>query len=169
MAIRMKMVAPRFLGHHSASNREVYLLILDDLGTSFTLPDIQGHQFTCFCALNAEGLPAGALGKFCSRLLQLGCVYLCTWGPDCERVHDIMDEEIVGNNPPQSYLGCVITTWHAKDSLREALDFFLDCTLPDETYAPNGCNAALIISCPGNDWNATIEKYVTAEISSAPS
>lgn len=105
------MAVPHCLGHHSASNRDVYLLTLNDLDTPFALPDIQGHQFTCFCALNAEGLPADELGKFCSHLLQLGCSYLCTWGPDCERVHDIMDEEIVGNNPAQSDLGCVMTTW----------------------------------------------------------
>jgi hypothetical protein len=163
------MIVPRRLGHHSASNREVYLLTLDDLDAPFTLSDIQGGHFTCFCALNAEGLPTDELGKFCSHLLQLGCAYLCVWGPDCERVHDIMDEEIVGDNPPQSYLGCVMTTWHAKDSLKDSVSFFLDNTEPDDTYAPNGCNAALIITRAGNDWNATIEKFVTAEIGSSPS
>jgi hypothetical protein len=163
------MIAPRCLGHHSASNREVYLLTLDDLDAPFTLPDIQGRHFTCFCALNAEGLPADQLGKFCSHLLQLGCAYLCAWGSDCERVHDMMDEEIVGDNPPQSYIGCVMTTWHAKDSLTDALSFFLDNTEPDEAYAPNGCNAALIISRAGSEWNTAIEKYVTAQIDSASS
>jgi len=141
------MIAPRCLGHHSASNREVYLLTLDDLDAPFTLPDIQGRHFTCFCALNAEGLPADQLGKFCSHL----------------------DEEIVGDNPPQSYIGCVMTTWHAKDSLTDALSFFLDTTEPDEAYAPNGCNVALIITRTGNDWKATIEKFVTAEIAASPS
>ncbi len=160
------IVLPRCLGRHSVLNRDVYLLTLDDLDTSFELPDIQGHQFTCFCTLNAKGLPADKLGKFGSQLLQLGCAYLCTWGPDCERVHDIMDAEVVGNNPPQSDFGCVMTTWHAEESLRDALSFFLNCTYPDETYAPSGCNAALIISCGGNELNTAIENHVASEIAS---
>jgi len=104
------MIAPGCLGHHSASYRDVYLLTLDALAAPFRLPDIPGRHFKYFCALNAEALPADQLGRFCSHLLQLGCAYLCAWGPDGERIHDIMDEEIVGDNPPQSYTGCVMTT-----------------------------------------------------------
>jgi hypothetical protein len=90
-------------------------------------------------SLDAQDRSGSELGRFCLHLLQLGCPYLCTWGPDSERVHDIMDEESAGNNPPQSDQGCVMTTWHEKESLRDALSFFLDCTCPDGAYAPNGC------------------------------
>jgi hypothetical protein len=79
-----------------------------------------------------------------------------------------MDEEVVGDNPPQSYLGCVMTTWHANDSLEEALDFFLSSAYPDETYAPNGCDRALIFSIGSDDWNTAIERYVTARTVPAP-
>ena len=81
--------------------------------------------------MDATALAAAELGEFCRHLLRSGCAYLCTWGPDCERVHDVMDQAVVGENPPDTYLGCVMTTWHEKESLIDALEYFFDCTLPD--------------------------------------
>jgi hypothetical protein len=161
------MVATRRLGYHSVSKREVHMLILDTLATPNKLPDIEGRYFACFCALDAKRLPAGELGEFCSRLLQDGCAYLCAWGPGCARVHDIMDEQIVGDNPPDSCVGRVMTTWHAEESLPDALSFFLNSTQPDESYAPEGCEVALIISLAASDWNAAIEQYASDEMASA--
>src|ERR1035438_5466181 len=79
------------------------------------------------------------------------------WGPDCERVHDAMDAEIVGENPPTTYIGCVMTTWHAEDTLREAFDYFLDCTTPNEDFAPGGCASALTVVVRATDWAEDIE------------
>jgi hypothetical protein len=163
------MVAPRSLGHHPASRREVLLLNLDELSTPYTLPTIKGRHFVCFCAMDAGPIRADDLQSFCSRLLQLGCAYLCAWGPDCERVHDIMDERVVGENPPESYIGCVMTTWHADESLEEALWFLLFCTSPDETYAADGCDVDLIISVGSGPWSAAIEQYVSVQIGPLPS
>ena len=115
------MTAPRVLGYHSTSERRVLLLALDRLDTPYKLPSRNNPHFTCFCAMDATHFSAEAISEFCSRLLQLGCAYLCTWGPDCERVHDIMDEIVIGGNPPNSEVGDVMTTWHAKESLEEAL------------------------------------------------
>jgi hypothetical protein len=162
------MTAPRFLGYHSASKRKVLLLALDEPDTLFTLPTIKGRHFVCFCAMDAKHIPVDVIGKFCSRLLDLGCAYLCTWGPDCERVHDIMDELVVGNNPPESDVGDVMTTWHADDLLEEALAFFLFATEPDKTYAPNGCEVALIMSIGSDHWKVAIEQYVSDQIGPAP-
>jgi len=158
------MIAARILGYHSASERKVLLLALDELHTPYTLPVTDGHHFTCFCAMDATRFSVEAISEFCSHMLQLGCAYLCTWGPDCERVHDIMDELIVGGNPPESYIGCVMTTWHAQDSLEEALEFFLFATEPDETYAPHGCDVGLIISVGSTQWAEAIEKHALGRI-----
>jgi hypothetical protein len=158
------MTTPCFLGYHVATEREVFMLTLDSLDTPYAMrPSIEGRQFTCFCAMDARDVPAGEIGKFCVRLLQLGCAYLCTWGPDCERVHDIMDEEIVGDNPPQSSWGYVMTTWHSKESIADALDFFFNCTIPDETYAPDGCDCAVIISVGSGNWVETIGECVKSK------
>ena len=56
------------------------------------------------------------------------------WGPDCERVHDIIDEEDIGPNPPPTMDRVVMTTWHDDKSLAEAIWFVLHNSWPDESY-----------------------------------
>ena len=73
-----------------------------------------------------------------------------------------MDREVLGENPPETYLGCVMTTWHAEDSLEDGLEFFLTCAYPDEKYSPHGCDSALIVSVGSNTWPNAIKQYVTA-------
>jgi hypothetical protein len=57
------------------------------------------------------------------HLLNAGCVYLCTWGPDCEYVHDLMDELIVMRDLEKRWEGSIMTTWHNKEPLDDALAF----------------------------------------------
>ena len=80
-----------------------------------------------------------------------------------------MDEEVVGENPPETDVGCVMTTWHDKDSLTGALEYFFDCTVPDSDFAPNGCDWALIISVGSPVWDEAIEQYVAQRTTSTSS
>jgi hypothetical protein len=76
-----------------------------------------------------------------------------------------MDEEVVGNEPPRTDLGCVMTTWHADESLQDALDFFLSNAHPDESLAPGGCHLALVITVGSSDQTAdAIEHYITPQM-----
>ena len=43
-------------------------------------------------------------------------------GKDCERWHDVMDENIVGDGD-ESRDHSMITTWHVDESLQEAVEF----------------------------------------------
>jgi hypothetical protein len=110
------------------------------------------QQFACLCVIDASSIETHELSAFCSRLIDLGCAYYCTWGPDCERVHDIMDQQVIGENPPATDIGCLMTTWHAQESLAEAVDFFLTWTVPDEEYAPERFRgtqmSADVLRCP---------------------
>ena len=70
-----------------------------------------------------------------------GLAYLCVWGRDCERVHDIFDECIVmrtSDLPKDQDRGVLITTWHRTDTLEDALEFFFRCAVPNEDFAPVG-------------------------------
>ncbi len=63
------------------------------------------------------------IGLFCATVLRLGCVLLCLGsGLDC--VHEIMDEEIIGDNPPRSSFGTVMTTSHLEPQFRRLSSFF---------------------------------------------
>jgi hypothetical protein len=68
-----------------------------------------------------------------------------------------MDEEVIGDDPPTTDIGCLMTTWHAKESLAEAVEFFLTCTVPDEEYAPVGCAYGLAVSVGSTEWATKIE------------
>ena len=161
------MTSPRLLGYQTRYHdleRDVLLMGLDEVAAPYAPPAIERRQFVCLCAMDARSVTNGDLRHFCSRLLRLGCAYLCAWGPDCERVHDIMDEIVIGDNPPDSYVGCVMTTWHADWSLRATLDFFLFNTYPDKDYAPGGCQTALAISIGSEEWATAIEKYLLKKL-----
>jgi hypothetical protein len=151
---------PRFVGYGATFKRQIWLLELDALNMPFDGHELQKQQFACLCVIDASSIESHELSAFCSRLIDLGCAYFCTWGPDCERVHDIMDEQVIGRNPPATDVGCLVTTWHAKESLAEAVDFFLTCTEPDEEYAPAGCGHGLAVVVGSTDWATNIERHL---------
>ena len=151
------MRTPQVLGYDAGTERQIWLLNLDAIQTAFAWDDRPGQKFACLCALDANSIPNEALSAFCSHLIHLGCAYFCVWGPDCERVHDIMDEEAIGDDPPATDIGCLMTTWHAKESLVEAVDFFLTWTIPDEEYAPAGCPHGLAVVVGSTEWATEIE------------
>ncbi|HEX3746841.1 MAG TPA: hypothetical protein VHW09_23040 [Bryobacteraceae bacterium] len=158
---------PNRIAHDVTTGREISLLTLDGMQTSFGWRENGGQKFACFCAMDASGVPTEELSTFCARLIGLGCGYFCAWGPDCERLHDIMDAEVIGDNPPETDLGCLMTTWHARESLGEAVNFFLTCTVPDAGYAPNGCAYGVAIAVACAAWAAEIEEHILAATATA--
>ena len=82
---------------------------------------------------------------------------MCAWGPDCERVHDIIDEMVSypGNDFGVPEDSCIMTTWHSSEPLREALRFFLVNSWPDEHYQ-DSTHTALAISVGSSAWEAEI-------------
>ncbi|KQM99908.1 MULTISPECIES: hypothetical protein [Sphingomonas] len=60
-----------------------------------------------------------------SWLVQSGCLYFIAWGTDCEAWHDTVDWTVLegfnfGDIPDDKF---VMTTWHDKEPLAEALWF----------------------------------------------
>jgi hypothetical protein len=131
---------------------QIWLLELVTLPATLDWDELDQQKFVCLCAIDASSISSDALSGFCSQLVDRGCAYFCAWGPDCERLHDIMDRRVIGDNPPETYIGCLMTTWHARESLAEAVDFFLTCTVPDDEYAPEGCPFGLAVVIGSPDW-----------------
>jgi hypothetical protein len=154
------MPKPQFVGYDATTGRQIWMLTLDALQPAFAWDELHGQKFACLCAMDARSMSSDALSAFCSHLIRLGCAYFCVWGPDCERVHDIMDEEVVGDKPPATDIGCLMTTWHATEPLAEAVDFFLTCTTPDEEYAPSGCFYGLAVAVGSTAWATEIEQHL---------
>ena len=118
---------------------------------------VPGAHFVCLLTWDATGVPVNTVSSLVARLLRAGASYFVCWGADCERVHDIIDETVCD---PDSDFGapadsCIMTTWHDRDPLREALFFFLVNTWPDEPYV-DSTRSALAVSIGSPEWAAEI-------------
>ena len=60
------------------------------------------------------------IAGFVDALLGAGLVYLCAWGPRCERVHDPADRTLV-RRESKTGLKCPMMAWHADEELDDAL------------------------------------------------
>lgn len=154
------MAKPRFFQYDRTTDRQIWLLELDTLPATLDLDDLHQQKFVCLCVMDASPISSDALAGFCSQLIDRGCAYFCAWGPDCERLHDIMDQRVIGDNPPETDIGCLMTTWHARESLAEAVDFFLTCTVPDEEYAPAGCPFGLAVAIGSPSCAIAMEEHI---------
>jgi hypothetical protein len=104
-------------------------------------------------ACDADELSIKVLGKWSNKLIDSGLAYLCTWGKDCERVHDIFDETVVGREVfDKEAIPPIITTWHADQSLEEALWFALNTTFPVPEYEET-CKSLLIVAVKEAEWD----------------
>jgi hypothetical protein len=87
-------------------------------------------------------------------LLDAGCVYFCCWGPGCERVHDIIDEEDSKDGlPVVDNESTIMTTWHDDESLEESVWFALNVASPDDRFFDD-CKSVVAV-CIGNAFWAT--------------
>jgi hypothetical protein len=106
-------------------------------------------HFAAFVAVDAAPLSDDELDAFAQRLLGQGAVYVATWGPDCERLHDAFDA-VQDDSAPVA-----MTTWHAHETLDEALWFVLFATVPDEAYFET-CDSDLAIVVGDPKWAAHV-------------
>ena len=141
---------PELLSHDEASGRDLFLLRVPRPEALMPLPEGIGH-FVCLLVWDASAEGVGVVSRMAEQLLGSGCVYLCAWGKDCERVHDIFDEVIVGDGTQETSADAplVMTTCHDREPLDSAIWFFLRCAFPDERIAD--CRSSIAIVIGGDD------------------
>jgi hypothetical protein len=148
-------------GIGAVCDRDLSLLELTDLDSLPPTIALPSRHFACLVLLDAQGIEVGSIGRFAESLLSQGAVYVGIWGPDCERVHDIFDEEIVGRGPevPRFDPG-VMTTWHADEDLDDALWFLLEVSYPDDRFFET-CGSALVITVGSPMWAAHVREALS--------
>jgi hypothetical protein len=119
--------------------------ILDEVRLAI---DPVSANYSLFLAVDATSINNEALRKTAQSLLDRGIAYLCVWGPDCERVHDQFDLERMPDEPKGRM---VMTTWHSKESLSEALWFFANCVEPDVGFEAD-CTDWVAVSVMNDAW-----------------
>jgi hypothetical protein len=122
-------------------------------------------RFRLFVAANIGDVSTQAVSDFALSALSRGMVYFCSWGRDCERFHDIVDEVVAEDGVAERKFNgptaddVVMTTWHEHESLEEALEFFATCAVPTDGLA-SGSGFRLVI-CVGNpDWEAAANRFL---------
>jgi hypothetical protein len=134
--------------------RDVYLCSSETIESLVTQVVPSSRHFGLFVALDARSLDANKIAQLAGYLLEKGLVYLCAWGPDCERVHDIFDEVAVQRDPEQNE-PVIMTTWHSDETLQEALCFFVNSAFPDDAYERT-CNEWIVSPIGHPEWGQIV-------------
>ena len=130
----------------------------DELVATLTFPT---KHFVAMLAWDSTNEDVTSISRVAELLIRAGCAYVVAWGEGCERVHDIVDEDLVelelgldpsrpeampmpGPNPFAAYPH-VMTSWHADEPLDEVLDFFLGDTFPVDEFELT-CGSAVVIA-----------------------
>lgn len=123
-----------------------------DLPKPIVLPS---RNFVCLLAWEARGASTASISELVEPLVQAGASYFVCWGPNCERVHDIIDEIAAHPSSGVPTDSCIMATWHDDESLEDAIWYFLVNTQPDAHYEET-THASLAISVTSEAWEAEI-------------
>lgn len=129
-------------------DRQVFalnLLKISDLPHKLQLPS---KRLFVLLACDATNIPDQMILRFSNKLIGQGMVVFCSWGPECERVHDLVDRADHTLLKKKKKRGIVMTTWHEKESLTEALWYFQNCAFPEKGEVFGGSLLAISV---GND------------------
>ena len=145
------------LGTEPLSQRRLYALSLaapEALPRSITLPT---EHFACLLAWDARGVTEIQVSDVARSLIASGASYFVCWGPDCQRVHDIIDKVANEKESPVPHDSCIMTTSHDDEPLEEAIWFFLVCTSPESHYEEK-TGSSLAVSIGSLEWERTISE-----------
>jgi hypothetical protein len=110
-------------------------------------------------AADASTVSADVVSRVADYLLDAGLVFVGLWGPDCERVHDIFDDQYVGDGTVERDLP-LTTTWHDDESLVDAVEFFAR-----NGMSLGGCETGpvshLAIAVASTEWASAVESTLS--------
>ena len=141
------------VGVEPTHERAMYVVELPRLADYPEELERPGPHFVVFVAADVTAASDEELAGFARALVTQGASYVCTWGPGCERLHDAVDVERDALHDGSDSV--VMTSWHADDTLDEALWFALFATVPDERYIET-TDAVLAVVVAEPNWVAQV-------------
>jgi hypothetical protein len=124
---------------------------------------IHGKHCVLFLAMDARTMSINEISHIANWALAQGAVYLCAWGSDCERVHDIIDEVVCNRNPDVTDEDVIMTTWHEDEALDEALWFAVNSAFPTGAYSET-CKTLVAVAVGSEDWGNEIAKKLSESV-----
>jgi hypothetical protein len=139
--------------------KELYLCAANTIGELSEKIKTTSRSFGLFLAFNAETLKDDEILQSAGNLVEMGLAYLCAWGPDCERVHDLFDIAAGPKNDKLSGDDVIMTSWHARDTLVEALWFFVHAAFPTQCFEMS-CTDWIIAPIGNPEWEKEIRDKI---------
>jgi hypothetical protein len=152
------MLQPEPIGRNDVSERDLFLLSaprISDVPSTLSLPS---KYFGVLLAYDARKLEDAVVINLARSLVANGMRYFCSWGSDCERVHDLVDSATIENDETEDSV--IITMWFEEKSLDEALWQFLYVAFPANDYEAD-CQADLAIVIGNSEWGEQIKKRLS--------
>jgi hypothetical protein len=115
---------------------------------------LSSSYFVLFAAAEFSQFSLEQWMVFANRAMDAGCAYVCVWGPGCEKLHDLFDLERGQRDPDAKSDRFLMTTWHASDSLDDALWFALFAAIPGDDTVFSGTTSS-IVACSVGGHSAT--------------
>jgi hypothetical protein len=150
-------------------DKTLYVCVTDSVGQLADEIRPTSPHFGLLVAMDAKEIASDEIFSFANKTLTAGLVYLCAWGPDCERVHDLFDEEYLARElgPPlwgeeqktRKWEDVLMTTSHADDSLEDALWFFVHSAVPTASYRRT-CTDWVVAIVGNCDWEQEIRAKI---------
>ena len=153
------------LNHGKMKGQDRFLLSATVSGPkNFSSPiNIHGKHCVLFIAMDARPMSVDEISNIANWALDQGAVYVCAWGPDCERVHDIIDEVLVDRNSDTTDEDVIMTTWHDDETLEEALWFAVNSAFPAGAYTET-CKTLVAVAVGSEGWGSEIAKKLSESV-----
>jgi hypothetical protein len=148
------------LGDEPVLRRSLYAARLERLDDWPEAIDEPPPHFVAFLALDPAGVADEVLIRFADKLLDQGAAYICAWGPDCERVHDRVDDARAAGVSVADDDAVVPTTWHAGEPLDQALWFALYAACPHDRYIET-CGSLLAVVSGPDEWEEQVRRRLS--------
>lgn len=115
----------------TSSNRRVFVLRAHGSSDWPATPSWDSECFALFVATDRDV----EIGSIPARALEQGLAAVAAWGTGCQDIETAFDAAIVGDGSKvETVEDVILTTSQAQESLREALQFFLDVFFPATSY-----------------------------------
>jgi len=126
--------------------------------------DLPSRYYCLFVAIDANSFKIEDIGFFAEKMLLQGAVYICSWGPGCEMVHDCFDDVVVRDNLGVSDQTVILTTWHENESIDDAVWFTARVAEPAGAYAKDS-QTVLYVVIGNQSWVEKVNGAVVNQMS----
>ena len=144
----------------SRSGRPWFFFDGEDLA-AWDVPASAGFElFTAFLALDADRWATQEISALGERLRAAGLVFVCAWGPGCNKVELLFDLLFIREEESGIQRPFLMTTGHEGDPLAEGLWYALGALAED---VKDLRRSPVVIGTDREDWRREIRSWLSDE------